>query len=115
MKASSAQLKEEVAALQKDLADIASSTRDATSMRQKEKAVYTANKKDMEQGIEGVKMALSILRDYYAKDAGHTQAEGAASGIIGLMEVVEADFSKGLSEMNVGEAAAETEYKKMMQ
>jgi len=115
MKASSAQLKEEVAALQKDLADIARSVADATAMRRKEKAVYTADKADMEQGIEGVKMALNILRDFYAKDAGHTKADGAASGIIGLIEVVEADFSKGLSEMNVAEAAAQTEYDKMMQ
>jgi len=70
--------------------------------------------KEMEEGIEGVKLALGILRDYYAKDAGHTQAEGAASGILGLLEVVEADFSKGLSEMNVGEQQAASEYRTMM-
>jgi len=115
MRARAAQLKEEVAALQKDLADISSSTAEATSLRNKERTLYRGNKKEMEDGIEGVKLALSILRDYYAKDAGHVKAEGASSGIIGLLEVVEADFSKGLSEMNVAEAAAAAEYKKMMQ
>jgi hypothetical protein len=115
MKAKSAQLKEEVAGLQKDLAEIASSNAEATSLRRGEKKQYTTNRKEMEDGIEGVKLALNILRDYYAKDGGHAKAEGAASGIIGMLEVVEADFSKGLSEMNVAEAAAAAEYKKMMQ
>jgi len=115
MKAKSAQLKEEVAGLQKDLAEIASSNAEATSLRRSEKKQYTTNRKEMEDGIEGVKLALNILRDYYAKDGGHAKAEGAASGIIGMLEVVEADFSKGLSEMNVAEAAAAAEYKKMMQ
>jgi len=115
MKASSAQLKEEIAGLQKDLAEIASSNAEATALRRKEKAQYESNKKEMQEGIEGVKLGLSILRDYYAKDAGHAQAEGAASGILGLLEVVEADFSKGLSEMNVGEQQAAGEYRTMMQ
>jgi len=115
MKASSAQLKEEIAGLQKDLAEIASSSAEATALRRKEKAQYESNKKEMQEGIEGVKLGLSILRDYYAKDAGHAQAEGAASGILGLLEVVEADFSKGLSEMNVGEQQAAGEYRTMMQ
>merc|ERR1719272_17464 len=114
-KTQSVQLKEEVAGLQKDLAEIASSTAQATSLRNQEKTMYRANKKEMEQGIEGVKLALSILRDYYAKDAGHSAAEGASSGVLGLLEIVEADFSKGLSQMNVGESAAAGEYKKMMQ
>merc|ERR1719194_310740 len=115
MKAKSAQLKEEVAGPQKDLAEIASSNAEATSLRRSEKKQYTTNRKEMEDGIEGVKLALNILRDYYAKDGGHAKAEGAASGIIGMLEVVEADFSKGLSEMNVAEATAAAEYEKMMQ
>merc|ERR1719321_2492192 len=81
MKAKSAQLKEEVAGLQKDLAEIASSTSEATSLRTKEKQQYRGDKKEMEDGIEGVKLALEILRDYYNKDGGHVKAEGAASGI----------------------------------
>merc|ERR1719436_675901 len=54
----------------------------------------------MEAGIEGVKLALKVLRDYYAKDGkSHDAAEGAGSGIIGLLEVAEADFTKTLAEM----------------
>lgn len=115
MKAQAAQLKDEVAGLQKDLAELATSTSEATALRNKEKQEYRSNRKEMEDGIEGVKLSLTILREYYTKEGSHSKAEGAASGIIGLLEVVEADFSKGLSEMNVGEAAAAAEYKKMMQ
>lgn len=115
MKSKAAQLKEEVAGLQKDLAEIASTTMEATGLRNKEKSAYNNNKKEMEDGIEGVKLALNILRDYYAQEGGHAKATGASSGILSLLEVVEADFSKGLSQMNVAEAAAASEYKKMMQ
>merc|ERR1719386_312049 len=65
----------------------------------------------MEQGIEGIQLALKVLREYYAKkDKGHGSAEGGASGIIGLLEVAESDFSKGLQEMVSAEEQAATEY-----
>merc|ERR1711939_672590 len=63
----------------------------------------------MEQGIKGVKMALKVLKEYYAKgDA--TAAEGAGSGIIGLLEVCESDFTKGLTEMTAEEESAAADY-----
>merc|ERR1719420_688716 len=65
----------------------------------------------MEQGLAGVKLALNILREYYAKDdKAHGAAEGAGQGIIGLLEVCESDFSKGLAEMIAAEEAAVKEY-----
>merc|ERR1719440_1252971 len=62
-------------------------------------------------GIEGVKKALSVLKDYYAKaDKAHSAQEGAGSSIIGLLEVVESDFTKGLTEMTAEEETAAAEY-----
>merc|ERR1719395_276206 len=61
-------------------------------------------------GIEGVKKALSVLKEYYAKDASHGAAEGAGSGIIGLLEVAESDFTKGLTEMTAEEETAASDY-----
>lgn len=59
---------------------------------------------EIEQGLKGIKMALKVLREYYAKgDKAHDADEGAGSGIIGLLEVVESDFTKGLSEMTSDE------------
>merc|ERR1719231_697347 len=65
----------------------------------------------MEEGIEGIKKALAVLRDYYAKkDKAHSSADGAAGGIVGLLEVVESDFSKGLAEMVSTEDSSATTY-----
>merc|ERR1719152_729647 len=111
MSAKSAQLKEQVAALQKALAEIASSQAEMDKLRSEEHAAYTSNKADMEQGLEGVKAALNILREYYAKDGkSHGAAEGAGSGIIGLLEVCESDFSKDLAEIVSTEETAAAAY-----
>merc|ERR1719473_757507 len=65
----------------------------------------------MEMGIKGVKKALQVLKDYYAKgDAQGASSEGAGSGIIGLLEVCESDFTKGLTEMTAQEETAAADY-----
>jgi len=113
MSAKSAQLKEQVAALQASLAEIAKSQAEMDKLRQEENTAYKSNKADMEQGLEGVKTALNVLRDYYAKDdKSHGAAEGAGSGIIGLLEVCESDFSKDLAEIVSTEETAAAAYER---
>merc|ERR1719497_27368 len=112
MTARSAQLKVEVAQVQKALADLANSQAEMNKMRSNENAAFKKNKADTEQGLEGVKMALNILREYYAQDKAHAAAEGAAHGIIGLLEVVESDFSKALAEFVTTETSAQAAYEK---
>merc|ERR1711941_20832 len=90
--ARSAQLKEQVAELSKALKDLAASRAEATKLRQEEHSAYVQNKAELEQGIEGVKLALKALRDYYAKKEA-TSDEGAGTSIIGLLEVCESDFT----------------------
>jgi hypothetical protein len=110
-KAASAKLKEEVATLQGELANMAKAMAEATKMREEEKAAFDKNSAEMKQGIEGVKMALKVLKEYYAKDdKSHEAAEGSASGIIGLLEVCESDFTKGLTEMTAQEETAASDY-----
>lgn len=109
--AHSAKLKEEVATLQKELADLAARTQEMDNIRAEEKALYDKNRPEMEQGLKGVKLALKILNDYYAKaDKSHSASSGGASGIVGLLEVVESDFTKGLTEMVATEEAAVAAY-----
>merc|ERR1719321_1597620 len=111
MTADSAKLKEEVATLSKELADLEASQAEMDKVRAEEKAAYDKNKPEMEEGLEGINLALKVLRDYYAKeDKGHEGAEGAGSGIIGMLEVAESDFSKGLEEMISTEETAAAEY-----
>jgi len=114
MSAESANLKEEVATLSKELADLAKSQAEMDKLREEEKATYTTNKAEMEEGLEGIKLALKVLRDYYAtEDKGHKAAEGAGSGIIGMLEVIESDFSKGLAEMISAEETAQADYERI--
>merc|ERR1719482_1461353 len=80
-------------------------------MRSQEKATFTKNKADTEEGLDGVKMALKVLREYYAQEGkAHSAAEGSSSSIVGLLEVVESDFSRGLAEMTAAEENAQTIY-----
>jgi len=110
-KASSTKLKTEVATLQKELAAMAKARAEADKLREEEKAAYEKNSAEMNQGIKGVKLALKVLKEYYAKaDKGHDSGDGAAGGIIGLLEVVEFDFTKGLTEMTAAEDTAVAEY-----
>merc|ERR1719323_2939386 len=109
--ARSATLKEEVAQLQNELSKLASTQAEMDKLRAEEKAAYAAAKADMELGIEGVKLALKVLTDYYAKaEKAHAAAEGAGAGIIGLLEVIESDFTKGLAEMTATEESAAAAY-----
>merc|ERR1740121_1418022 len=66
----------------------------------------------MEQGLEGIKMATKVLREYYAQegDKAHKAASGAGHSVLGMLEVVESDLSKGIAEMNVGESTAQGEH-----
>jgi len=107
----SKKLKEEVATLQGELASMAKAKAEADALRGEEKAAYDKNSAEMKQGIKGVKMALKVLKEYYAKaDKGHSSSDGAGSGIIGLLEVCESDFTKGLTEMTAAEDTAVAEY-----
>merc|ERR1719230_1067758 len=106
-KAKSAKLKEEVATLQKELAALVKEQAEMDKIRAEEKEAFETNSAEMEKGLNGVKLALKVLNEYYAKaDKAHDAADGASTGIIGLLEVCESDFSKGLAEMKAAEESA---------
>merc|ERR1719333_2020003 len=119
-----AKLKQDIMTLTQELAKIAEEQQTADKIRAEEKAAWDSAEADFSSGLEGVGMALQVLRDYYAEKeesllqtGTHTKVQthakvqtraakstGAASGIIGMLEVVESDFSKLLAE---GKAAEE--------
>merc|ERR1719298_355129 len=116
-----AKLTEEIATLEEELGAIAKAQQEADKIRAEEKAAWAEAKADYESGIEGVGMALKVLRDYYAEkeeslvQTTHDKATGAASGIIGMLEVIESDFTKSLAEGTAKEAMAVEEYEKLTQ
>lgn len=106
----SAKLKEEVAKLQSELAALSRSMAEADKIRSEENADFKVSKAENEQGLEGVKMALKVLRDYYSKNEGDSSQGGAAGGVISMLEVVESDFSKALAELIAVEDQSAREY-----
>merc|ERR1719453_2289375 len=69
-KALSAKLKEESAELSKEIAEITKSQAEMDKIRQEENAAFLETKADLEKGLEGIRMALKVLKDYYS--AGET-------------------------------------------
>jgi chromosome segregation ATPase len=110
MSAASKTLRSEVGGLQKQLGEIAVTQAEMNKLRMEEKATYEENRPVLEQGLEGIKSALGVLRDYYAQDADSSSGGGAATGIIGMLEVVETDFSKSIAAMIASEESAASEY-----
>merc|ERR1719454_2562050 len=78
-------------------------------IRTEEHTLYESEKAELEEGIQGVKLALKILKDYYGGDADHEAASGAADGIIGLIEVIESDLTKELTDVEANEKTAKEE------
>lgn len=110
MTAKSTELKEQVAEIQHFLSKLTTDQADMDAMRKRESKDYMASKADLEMGLQGVAIAMRILKDYYGKDAAHDAAEGAGTTLIGLLEVVESDFSKSLAELSATEQAALSAY-----
>merc|ERR1719284_1309790 len=116
----SVQLKAEVKELEKQLAELASSQAEMDKLRGEQHEDFLEAKQDLELGLSGVQKALSVLRDYYGaaflqQRTSHAKASGAGSSIIGMLEVIEADFQKALTERTNAEASEKEEYDKVTQ
>jgi len=123
--AKSASLKEDVKELQAELVALTKEQAEMDKIRLEQNAVYVKAKEDLELGLDGVRKALAVLRDYYAsKDDSasllqqpampkmHEKKEGAAASIIGILEVVESDFATNLAKIETEEADAQADYDK---
>merc|ERR550525_1506456 len=118
-------LMEDIKQLEAELAALMKSQSEMDKIRQEESADFQAAQKDLTLGLEGVRKALTVLRDYYANSDAllqqpampekHTKATGAGTGIIGILEVVESDFAKSLAKEEAQEEDAQTEYDEITQ
>merc|ERR1712118_196962 len=63
-----AQLTTEIKELQKNLAELAASQKKMDEIRNEEHTLYESEKAELEEGIQGVKLALKILKDYYGSN-----------------------------------------------
>merc|ERR1719453_1813443 len=129
--ATSAKLKEEVKQLQAELAELAKLQAEMDKIRAEQHEAYLTAKADLELGLEGVRKALEVLRNYYGNAAllqadgvfmqqpplpeKHVKATGAGNSIIGILEVCESDFARILAKEETQEADAQADYDKITQ
>jgi uncharacterized coiled-coil protein SlyX len=115
MAANSAKLKDSVATLEKELAELAATQSAMDKMRKEESDLFAEQDKSLKDGITGVEAALKILKEYYATEKAHDAKDGAAGGIIAMLEVCLSDFTKSLAEITAAEDSAQSEYESTTQ
>jgi len=133
----SANLKEQVKESQADLSSLARQQAEMDNARRDQNAGYLKAKAELEEGLEGVRKAISVLRDYYggasaaamlqsgtslgaameqpAAPEQHSKAVGAGQSIIGILEVCESDFARDLAAEETEESDSASDYDKMTQ
>mmetsp|Transcript_16020 Transcript_16020/g.29576 ORF Transcript_16020/g.29576 Transcript_16020/m.29576 type:complete len:689 (-) Transcript_16020:48-2114(-) len=111
----SASLKAEIAELEKELAANSKLLASEGLLRTENHKLYVEDKEETEKGIQGIRLALQVLKEYYGKaDKSHESGEGAANGIISLLEIAESDASKALVAMEEKEETEASEYEKLV-
>jgi len=114
--AKSAELKEQVSELQSALTVLAETSANMTKLRKEEKELYDKAEPEQVALLEGVKVALKVLSDFYKKQGGGTSATrtGAAGGIVGRLEDIESEGAMELTEMREVEKNAAAKFDKDM-
>mmetsp|Transcript_51793 Transcript_51793/g.147627 ORF Transcript_51793/g.147627 Transcript_51793/m.147627 type:complete len:278 (-) Transcript_51793:86-919(-) len=134
--AASVGLKGQVQTLGEEMAELKAEQLQVMRARTAEHEAYLAERADLQQGLEGTRSAIRILRNYYAADAAgpallqgslvaemqqptapalHESSSGAGAGIIGLLEVVESDIAKNLAQVETEEDGAQAEFETLSQ
>lgn len=138
MTAEVARLQEDLKTLSTEMSDLFKGQAEMDRIRKEEHTAMLVAASDLKEGLAGVQRALQILRDYYGgagaasllqedvaadmtqeaqQKQAHQESGGssAGGGIIGLLEVVEADFAKSLTETQTLEQTSQEQYDKLTQ
>merc|ERR1719456_1342146 len=134
-----AKLTEEIAVLMEEIAELTKALNEATQLRSQEKLENQKTVADATAGLAGVKKAMKILKDFYdnalvqtgesytppkGDASGNTVGDlapdtfsgdfagnqDAASGIIGMMDVIKLDFEGTIDATKQEESDAESEF-----
>jgi len=134
MTADIAELTQAIADLNNEITELDAAVAEATATRAEEKAKNEETIADCKSANEAISQALAILKDFYAtakdatafsqqdptKDAPdtwtvkYTGMQGAAGGVVGMLEVLQSDFARLESETSVDESSAQAAYEKFM-
>merc|ERR1719247_1510195 len=132
-----AQLTEEITELGNEIAELRKGIFEATELREAEKADNEKTLEDSKAGLEAVKQAIEVLKDFYdnafvqtgftpkgADRDGNTVSDlmpsgqtgeykgnqDAAKGIFGLLEVIQSDFERTIDKTEEEEEKAQEEF-----
>jgi len=128
LEANIAKMTEEITGLQKAIADLDKAVKEATEIRQAEKAKNTETIADAGEALDAVAQAMAVLKDFYAKageatafaqqpeifDSPYKGMQSESGGVIGMLEVIQSDFSRLEAETKAAEEAAQKEYDEFM-
>lgn len=133
LKATISKLATSIAEHSDKLAELDAAMAEATSVRQKEKAENEETIADAKAALEAVAAATKVLKEYYAKaspamlqqspaddappsfsNEAYTGMQGSSKGVLGLLEVIQTDFSRVKADTESDEAQAATEYDTFM-
>jgi len=137
LKASIAKLGEDVKTLSSELSKLNEDMTKATELRQAESHENQVTVKDAKEAQMAVARAMVVLKDFYAKageasflqTAEKSKLKGPAifgdepyqgmgdstGGVLGLLEVIEADFARLQADTSAAEASASKEHDSFMQ
>lgn len=122
-------LGDEVAALQQEVAAMNKGESEATAQRSAEKADFAVKVKEYADAQTALSNAIAVLKEYYQKQGASFLQQPAfggpifsgsyekkdSAGVIGILEVAQADFSRMEAEVRAAEQQAETEFSKLQQ
>jgi len=136
LKADVLKLTGQIADLGDAIAEIDATVAKATEVRTAEKAKNAATIEDAKEAQTAVSQAMAVLKDFYKKassatalvqqkqspeeeapetfDKPYTGMGGSSGGVIGMLEVIQSDFSKLEAETTAAESEAESTYDRLM-
>ena len=95
----------------RSLQNSSASKAEMDKIRAEENGAFEVNSAEMEKGLKVSRWhSRCSTTTTQRQTKAHSSSDGASSGIIGLLEVCESDFSKGLAEMKAAEESAISTY-----
>eukprot|EP00933_Yihiella_yeosuensis_P042176 TRINITY_DN3670_c0_g1_i1.p1 TRINITY_DN3670_c0_g1~~TRINITY_DN3670_c0_g1_i1.p1 ORF type:complete len:716 (+),score=268.02 TRINITY_DN3670_c0_g1_i1:86-2233(+) len=138
------ELTEDIARLKSEMEVIAEEVKNATDARNQESAENAANVEEAEIALSGVDAAMKVIKDFYGsnkenevalveKKSGSSQkpaddapdasfknkeaykgSQEASTGIVGMLEVIQSDFQRTISDTKAAEKTAGKEHTKFL-
>jgi chromosome segregation ATPase len=122
LQATIAQLGQELMQTSEEIQDLSRAIKEATAERMKQKAANEATVTDAKEAQNAVAKAMEVLKAFYGNVESFVQQpalpsanggmQSESGGVIGMLEVIQEDFSRLEAATSAAEAEGEQEFKK---